>query len=141
MRSETLKTCGDWCRQCQDRDLNHKSLVDLADRPHMLSLTAKRSVYRASSRAFYALRFNSTKSQDPFPLPLSRELGEQIAQDYDGPRPEPRQETVETLRARLTYQSRKRGTLECDLLLSTFASENLNTMSEAELREYRDRRL
>lgn len=34
------------------------------------------------------------------------------------------------------YQSRKRGTLESDLLLSTFARDNLDLMSEAELKEY-----
>jgi len=40
------------------------------------------------------------------------------------------------MRARLVYQSRKRGTLESDLLLSTFARDHLETMEEAELREY-----
>ena len=49
------------------------------------------------------------------------------------PRPN---EPVEQLKARLVYQSRKRGTLESDLLLSTFARDNLATMNEAELKEY-----
>ena len=40
------------------------------------------------------------------------------------------------MRARLVYQSRKRGTLESDLLLSTFAKEQLPKMSEAELHEF-----
>ncbi len=40
------------------------------------------------------------------------------------------------MRARLVYQSRKRGTLESDLLLSTFAQERLGGMGERELREY-----
>ena len=40
------------------------------------------------------------------------------------------------MRARLVYQSRKRGTLESDLLLSTFARERLGGMSEEELREF-----
>jgi succinate dehydrogenase assembly factor 2 len=40
------------------------------------------------------------------------------------------------MRARLVYQSRKRGTLESDLILSTFAREHLPGMPEAELREY-----
>jgi len=40
------------------------------------------------------------------------------------------------MRARLVYQSRKRGTLESDLLLSTFARDHLGSMDEAELREY-----
>jgi succinate dehydrogenase assembly factor 2 len=49
------------------------------------------------------------------------------------PRPE---ESVETARARLLYQSRKRGTLENDLLLSTFARDHLGDMNGQELREY-----
>ena len=40
------------------------------------------------------------------------------------------------MRARLVYQSRKRGTLESDLLLSTFARDFLGGMSEEELYEY-----
>ncbi|KXX81795.1 Succinate dehydrogenase assembly factor 2, mitochondrial [Madurella mycetomatis] len=41
-----------------------------------------------------------------------------------------------TMRARLLYQSRKRGTLESDLLLSTFASAQLSTMTPRQLAEY-----
>ncbi|KAG7098508.1 hypothetical protein E1B28_000452 [Marasmius oreades] len=40
------------------------------------------------------------------------------------------------MRARLVYQSRKRGTLETDLLLSTFARDHLVAMTGAELKEY-----
>ena len=43
---------------------------------------------------------------------------------------------MEKMRARLVYQGRKRGTLESDLLLSTFAKERLDSMSEEELREF-----
>merc|ERR1712000_710290 len=45
-------------------------------------------------------------------------------------------EDTNTTRARLLYQSRKRGTLESDLLLSTFAATNLPTMTPAQLTEY-----
>jgi succinate dehydrogenase assembly factor 2 len=45
-------------------------------------------------------------------------------------------ESEETLRARLVYQSRKRGTLESDLLLSTFARDFLPTMTVEEMQEY-----
>ncbi|WEW60877.1 vesicle coat component [Emydomyces testavorans] len=45
-------------------------------------------------------------------------------------------ENVTTMRARLLYQSRKRGTLESDLLLSTFAASNLSAMTESQLEEY-----
>ena len=41
-----------------------------------------------------------------------------------------------TKRARLIYQSRKRGTLESDLLLSTFASTHLPTMTSSQLDQY-----
>ncbi|KAK4121019.1 DUF339-domain-containing protein [Parathielavia appendiculata] len=41
-----------------------------------------------------------------------------------------------TMRARLLYQSRKRGTLESDLLLSTFASAHLASMTPSQLAEY-----
>ncbi|EFX04310.1 tpr repeat protein [Grosmannia clavigera kw1407] len=41
-----------------------------------------------------------------------------------------------TKRARLLYQSRKRGTLESDLLLSTFAAQHLGSMTAAQLDEY-----
>lgn len=36
----------------------------------------------------------------------------------------------------MTDQSRKRGTLESDLLLSTFANENLPTMTKAQMQQY-----
>ncbi|PPJ50629.1 hypothetical protein CBER1_05756 [Cercospora berteroae] len=45
-------------------------------------------------------------------------------------------EDVNTMRARLVYQSRKRGTLESDLLLSTFADANLGTMTTKQLQQY-----
>lgn len=45
-------------------------------------------------------------------------------------------EDVQTMRARLLYQSRKRGILEADLLLSTFADENLHHLTHKQLVEY-----
>ncbi|KAI9368628.1 WD40-repeat-containing domain protein [Aspergillus egyptiacus] len=45
-------------------------------------------------------------------------------------------EDVSTMRARLLYQSRKRGILESDLLLSTFADVYLKDMSKEQLEEY-----
>lgn len=53
------------------------------------------------------------------------------------PHPEGRDnEPTETLRKRLVYESRKRGILEMDLILSTFAKERLPEMDERQLREY-----
>ncbi|XP_071453504.1 succinate dehydrogenase assembly factor 2, mitochondrial-like [Hetaerina americana] len=45
-------------------------------------------------------------------------------------------EPVAVKRARLLYQSRKRGMLENGLLLSTFAAKHLDKMSEEMLTEY-----
>ncbi|KAI3342318.1 Flavinator of succinate dehydrogenase-domain-containing protein [Ustulina deusta] len=45
-------------------------------------------------------------------------------------------EDEKTMRARLVYQSRKRGILETDLLLSTFADEYLPTMTHEQMTEY-----
>ncbi|KAK7739217.1 Succinate dehydrogenase assembly factor 2 mitochondrial [Cytospora paraplurivora] len=45
-------------------------------------------------------------------------------------------EDIATTRARLTYQSRKRGTLESDLLLSTFAAAYLPALSPELLAQY-----
>ncbi|KAF2138498.1 uncharacterized protein K452DRAFT_256027 [Aplosporella prunicola CBS 121167] len=45
-------------------------------------------------------------------------------------------EDANTMRARLLYQSRKRGTLESELLMSTFADENLGNMNQKQLQDY-----
>ncbi|KAJ5777880.1 hypothetical protein N7520_001126 [Penicillium odoratum] len=45
-------------------------------------------------------------------------------------------EDTTTMRARLLYQSRKRGILESDLLLSTFADVYLRNMTAEQLQEY-----
>ncbi|KAG0222913.1 succinate dehydrogenase assembly factor 2 [Actinomortierella wolfii] len=52
------------------------------------------------------------------------------------PIPRDPNESLETMRARLTYQARKRGILEMDLLLSTFAKENLHQMPIEECRRF-----
>lgn len=55
----------------------------------------------------------------------------------NSPHPEGRdREPTETLRKRLVYESRKRGILEMDLILSTFARDRLANMSDRQLREY-----
>lgn len=88
------------------------------------------------ARAFAA---SARRSADPWPLPHTPEHLEKTTSPPDAPAPTPLPrpgEPVEKMRARLVYQSRKRGTLESDLLLSTFAQERLNTMDEAELHEF-----
>ncbi|CRK99198.1 CLUMA_CG012490, isoform A [Clunio marinus] len=47
-------------------------------------------------------------------------------------------ETIELKKARLIYQSRKRGMLENGLLLSTFAARYLQTMNDEQLELYDD---
>ena len=94
-----------------------------------------------SSRQLNAFKFSTTVSQrrDPWLLPNTPEHEVKTRSDPNihqlPPIPRP-DESVETMRARLVYQSRKRGTLESDLLLSTFAQQNLGSMQEAELKEY-----
>jgi succinate dehydrogenase assembly factor 2 len=84
---------------------------------------------------------------DPWPLPLSPDTvsREQYApqrlsddpESWDMPQPLDRKgEDEETMRARLVYQTRKRGCLEGDLLLSTFAKERLGGMSIEQMREF-----
>ncbi|KAF9557641.1 DUF339-domain-containing protein [Agrocybe pediades] len=76
---------------------------------------------------------------DPWPLPHTPEHMESTKTPAGvAPlEPLPRlNESPETLRARLIYQSRKRGTLESDLLLSTFARDHLSTMTVEEMQEY-----
>ncbi|KAH9933747.1 Flavinator of succinate dehydrogenase-domain-containing protein [Fomitopsis serialis] len=81
----------------------------------------------------------AARSADPWLLPNTPEHVAQTTSPANAPPPEPlpRQgESVDTMRARLVYQARKRGTLESDLVLSTFAKEQLGSMDEAELREF-----
>ncbi|KAF9585127.1 succinate dehydrogenase assembly factor 2 [Lunasporangiospora selenospora] len=52
------------------------------------------------------------------------------------PLPRDPNEPLETIRARLTYQARKRGILETDLILSTFARENLKSMTIEDCRRF-----
>ncbi|WWC57609.1 uncharacterized protein I303_100141 [Kwoniella dejecticola CBS 10117] len=84
------------------------------------------------------------KTNDPFPLPLSDpELAKSAgrlpdnAEEWPMPSPLDRSgEDVQTLRSRLIYQTRKRGTLETDLILSTFAKEFLPSMSYEEMKQF-----
>ena len=86
------------------------------------------------------LFFSSSSCQlvDPWPLPHTPEhLASTTTPAHNPLPPLPRlNESIETLRARLVYQSRKRGTLENDLLLSTFARDHLSAMTQVELKEY-----
>jgi succinate dehydrogenase assembly factor 2 len=100
---------------------------------------------------------------DPYPLPFSPDIVDlnnadsgpesgpqskwagvnlasdrQTLDDVDAPMRVPGRETEDrtTKIARLVYQCRKRGTLETDLLLSTFAKKELNNLPNEELDEF-----
>ncbi|GAA5907752.1 succinate dehydrogenase assembly factor SDH5 [Sporobolomyces salmoneus] len=86
-----------------------------------------------------------SSSSDPWPLqppplPEAPPLPAHIKTMSDllaTPHPEGRDdEPTETLRKRLVYESRKRGILEMDLILSTFAKERLEGLNDRQLREY-----
>ncbi|KAJ3924598.1 MAG: mitochondrial protein [Lentinula lateritia] len=91
----------------------------------------------AGSRCFIST--STRRLADPWPLPGSPEHLASTETPSDEARIKPSEranESTETLRARLVYQSRKRGTLESDLLLATFARDNLKAMSEDALKQY-----
>jgi succinate dehydrogenase assembly factor 2 len=94
-----------------------------------------------------SLHVTPKRLADPFVLPLSdpelaavasrRSHPNEGSEEYPLPQPLDRTgEDEKTLRARLVYQTRKRGTLETDLLLSTFARDFLPTMDVEEMRQF-----
>jgi hypothetical protein len=110
----------------------------------MLTSLSRRSVSAfAHRRRWYTQKAKDDQVQgsfvDPWPLPNTPEHLSSTRTPPEelkvAPLSRPN-ETIDTLRARLLYQTRKRGTLESDLLLSTFGSEWLAKMTEAELREF-----
>ena len=116
--------------------------------PSEMSLRHLPRIRPALSRPLHASSFLHRPSpSDPYPLPLSDPAlaaaasrhPRPLATQESFPLPEPLDRTGEderTLRARLVYQSRKRGMLEGDLLLSTFARDQLAGMGMDELREF-----
>ncbi|TFK92365.1 DUF339-domain-containing protein [Polyporus arcularius HHB13444] len=103
----------------------------------MLRLASRKCVL--SLRATRAFSTSARRSADPWLLPNTPEHLEKTTSPPDAPAPTPLPrtgESIDKMRARLVYQSRKRGTLESDLLLSTFAKERLGSMTEEELREF-----
>lgn len=115
----------------------------------MLRLLPRLRLARPTASAARAFSTTQITRADPFPLPFDPKLAAQHAQERATRDPEDvieewalpppldrTGETAEVLRARLVYQTRKRGTLETDLLLSTFARDFLPTMSEAEMGEF-----
>jgi succinate dehydrogenase assembly factor 2 len=113
----------------------------------MLSLFTRRTALSSFKRSFATsspawTNANTKKPvhkyQDPFPdLAIRHSPDMAVDTPYANLAPIPRpNESEEKKRARLVYQSRKRGILETDLLLSTFAQLHLATFSMAQLEEY-----
>ncbi|XP_043827343.1 succinate dehydrogenase assembly factor 2, mitochondrial-like [Dromiciops gliroides] len=84
---------------------------------------ASPSVGRSLSRRFYRGDSPADSQKDMLEIPLP-------------PWEERTDEPIETKRARLLYESRKRGMLENCILLSLFAKENLHHMTERQLNLY-----
>uniref|UniRef100_F7FJQ7 Succinate dehydrogenase assembly factor 2, mitochondrial n=1 Tax=Monodelphis domestica TaxID=13616 RepID=F7FJQ7_MONDO len=78
---------------------------------------------RSISRRFYQGDSPTDSQKDMLEIPLP-------------PWEERTDEPIETKRARLLYESRKRGMLENCILLSLFAKENLHQMTERQLNLY-----
>ncbi|KAH8828915.1 DUF339-domain-containing protein [Flagelloscypha sp. PMI_526] len=102
------------------------------------SLVLRRLAFRNHSAAKnpQIIRFASSGE---WPMPHTREHLENTSVDPRLPKPNPiirQNESEETMRARLLYQARKRGTLENDLLLSTFARDHLAKMSMEQMRDF-----
>ncbi|KAI8380220.1 Flavinator of succinate dehydrogenase-domain-containing protein [Blakeslea trispora] len=103
-------------------------------------LRAIRLQSRIQTRSFSqsSCLFKLKDYSDPFPdLAIRHSSEAALDSAYPNLPPIPRpNESTENKRRRLTYQSRKRGILETDLLLSTFAKGWLPKFSHAQLEEY-----
>ena len=82
---------------------------------------ARRSTCQSYTKIYYQPKRQSSTSDDYPPLP-----------EYA----EKQNEELSVKKARLLYQSRKRGMLENGLLLSTFAAKYLNSLDEKETAIY-----
>ncbi|KAG2218560.1 hypothetical protein INT45_006321 [Circinella minor] len=92
----------------------------------------------ATSTSTMRLMSTQRKSQDPYPnLDIRHAPQMELETPYPNLPPIPRpNEPLEKKRARLIYQSRKRGILETDLLLSTFAQKYLKEFNMEQLEKY-----
>ena len=132
--------------------------VRAAAAPHAVRSVARVAGVRRAFGAAAAVRQQRSDDDgaqrpqfsDPFPLPFSRELDPRLKAEgvnlaSEGQRIDdivvpirvPNREGEERPKklARLQYHCRKRGTLETDLILSTFALKELPSLSDAELDE------
>ncbi|CAM0141804.1 Succinate dehydrogenase assembly factor 2 mitochondrial [Umbelopsis sp. WA50703] len=97
------------------------------------------TVVNVNRRAIQYSSFSKKEySGDPFPYIQNRHSKQVEVEDpYPKLDPIPRpNESAENKRSRLVYQSRKRGILETDLLLSTFAKKYLSDFNLEQLKQY-----
>jgi len=125
------------------------SLRLISRRAASLRILPSLSPSPSSSSVFLTLnRFKSSKDdvpetpRDPYPLPLSHpiapDLDSTLAEltSFEIPPLDRSHEDMDTTRKRLVYQVRKRGMLEGDLLLATFARDKLPSMTDDEVRQF-----
>lgn len=128
---------------------NQMSLRLISRRCSSLRTLPLATLSPSSSSVFLTLnRFKSSKDdvpetpRDPYPLPLSHpiapDLDSTLAEltSFEIPPLDRSHEDMGTTRKRLVYQVRKRGMLEGDLLLATFARDKLPSMTDDEVREF-----
>ncbi|KAJ8655659.1 hypothetical protein O0I10_008748 [Lichtheimia ornata] len=111
------------------------SLRGIAQRGGMLCMQhSTRNIRCLSTTTLLRTR----KSEDPYPdLGIRHAPQMELETPYPNLPPIPRpNESIDKKRARLRYQSRKRGILETDLLLSTFATEHLEGFTMEQLEQY-----
>jgi len=121
----------------------HQIHHPVTGQPHLQTFedcpTQRKMRHGRSFRTLYRLfSISPYRKADPWPLPHTKQHMEATAIPPNIPKPIPvprHNESLETLRARLTYQTRKRGTLESDLIMSTFAKEHLHSLTREELVE------
>lgn len=115
-----------------------------------MSTTRLAPVARRFALSVRPLTTSSVRFADPYPLPFSDpalasaasrspQNPDALSEHDEWPILQPldrSHEDEKTLRARLVYQTRKRGTLESDLILSTFARDQLGEMNLEELQEF-----
>ncbi|XP_022103273.1 succinate dehydrogenase assembly factor 2, mitochondrial-like [Acanthaster planci] len=98
-----------------------------------------RMIFSGTSAAFPYLPFLKGHLGLPTRLFASSSHPTDLPPEGEIPIPEwkqPENESTELKRARLLYQSRKRGMLENGLLLSTFAARYLPGLNESQLQQY-----
>ena len=100
-----------------------------------LTIAKRPSLALSSTKQLSSLRLFSSSKSVANKDPSDAELDDIVSRIKITPIKR-EHESLDKMRSRLIYQSRKRGILETDLLLSGFAAKYLKHMTEAQLKEY-----